>query len=296
MAKLESQREIDAEVTQLLHTADAVNRFPTPVEDIVAAQRLRLSSLHKSPFAPDVLAQAPEPLRKQVQAFRGILLGALDRQDRAIYVAPDASEVQQRFIACHEVGHDICPWQAVRYQLDSREQLSPDIRHQFEREANCAAAGLLFQQGVFTQIAASFPLGALAVKEIAGHFGASIHATFWHYVEQSREVVLGIILSRSPIGADAKSYRFPVKLALGSPVFLQQFPFCDRPPQMLSVAAYPQLATAWEGLRSADISAGYLHLPGRDGREYLLKFELFSNTYSLFLLAMNPQRAHSLRG
>lgn len=32
---------------------------------------------------------------------------------------------------------------------------------------------------------------------LATQFGASIHATFWHYVETSRELVAGFILSRA---------------------------------------------------------------------------------------------------
>lgn len=289
MSELESREEIDGLVSQLLREAGAIHQFPTPVTDIVAAQRLRLSSSQDSPFAPDMIAQAPLALRRKLQAFAGKLLGALDRHNRAVYVAPDSLPVQKRFVACHETGHDLCPWQAVRYELDGWEQLEPNIRARFEREANYAAVGLLFQQGVFAQVTSGYPVGMLAVKEIADLFGASIHSTFWYYVEQSPAALLGLILSRSPVGADAASYRFGIKNVFASPAFSRHFPFCDTPPRVITTAAFPQLAAAWDGLRVADIAPGCLYLTARDGADYLLDFELFSNSYNLFLLAMNPR-------
>jgi hypothetical protein len=295
MSELESREEIDGLVARLLYNAGAISRFPTPVDDIVAVQRLHLSSSHDSPFAPNMLAQAPAPLRSLVEAFQGKLLGALDRQQRAVYLSPDSLNVQQRFVSCHEVGHDLCPWQAVHYHLDSLEQLKPDIRTEFEREANYAAVSLLFQQDVFLSVASNYPLGMVSVIEIANLFGASIHSTFWHYVEQSPEVVLGLILSRSPVGVDHTSYRFAIKNVLASPPFIRRFSFCDQLPKELKTIAYPGLATAWEGLRMSDIATGSLHLFARDGYDYLLDFELFSNKYNLFLLAMNPRlRTYSL--
>lgn len=289
MSELENREEIDGLVSQLLHEAGAINQFPTPVTDIVAAQRLSLSSSEDSPFAPGMIAQAPIALQRKLQEFVGKLLGALDRRDRAVYVAPDSLPVQKRFVACHETGHDLCSWQAVRYELDGWEQLEPSIRATFEREANYAAVGLLFQQDVFTQVTSGYPVGMLAVKEIADLFGASIHSTFWHYVEQSPAALLGLVMSRSPVGADVASYRFGVKNVFASPAFSRQFPFCDTPPRVITTAAFPQLAAAWDGLRATDIAPGCLHLTARDGTDYLLDFELFSNSYNLFLLAMNPR-------
>lgn len=288
MFELESREDIDRLVARLLNEAGALNQFPTPVDNIVAAQQLRISSSHDSPFAPDVMASAPASLRSRLGAFQGKLLGALARQERAVYLAPDILEVQQRFIACHETGHDLCPWQAIRYQLDGWEQLDLGIREKFEREANYAAVGLLFQQDIFSQVTAGYPLAAVSVKQVAEFFGASIHATFWQYVEQSPKPVLGLILSRSPSGVDAASYHFHVKNVITSQPFARLSPFCDTSPRWLASADYPGLATAWEQLRTSEVAAGYLHLPTFDGHRYLLEFELFSNSYNLFLLAVNP--------
>ncbi len=289
MTKPESQAEIDGLVSRLLHDADALDRFPTPIDAIVAAQHLHLSDTDDSPFAPAMIAQAPIELQRQLQKFRSKLLGALDRGDRAVYVAPDVLPVQRRFIACHETGHDLCPWQAVRYQLDSWEQLEPGIRQAFEQEANYAASELLFQQAVFTRVASSYPLGAVAVKQLAELFGASIHATFRQYVERQGQPVLGLVLSRSPVGAHPASYCFAVNQVLASTAFTHLFPFADSPPRQLTSATYPQLATAWNGLRRGDITSDHLSLPTRDGQHYLLDFELFSNTYHLFMLAIKPR-------
>ena len=290
MAQLESAPDINRSVDRLLRRSGARYRFPTPVDDIVGAQRLQVTAPDASPLALSMIATAPMALQEAVRALRYKVLAMLDRRERHVHLDPDSLEVQRRFSSCHEVGHDLCPWHSAPYFADGAEQLAPNVRATFEQEANYAATGLLFQQRIFGEVASGLPVGAGAILHLATQFGASIHATFWHYVETSEQMLVGFILTPTPVGTDTAAYRFRVKNALASPAFARAFPVLDTVPTLLSTQEHPDLKVAWEALHASDLpSAGEMYLVGRDGNTYLLTFEIFSNFYSVFLVAFNPR-------
>lgn len=290
MAQLESAPDIDHSVNRLLRRAGARYRFPTPVAEIVAAQQLHVTTQDASPLAPTVMASAPAALQEVMRRLQYKILGVLDRHERYVHVDHTSLEVQRRFSTCHEVGHDLCPWHNAPYYVDGSEQLAPDVRATFEREANYAATGILFQQSIFSEVASGLPVGAAAVLQLAAQFGASIHATFWHYVETSLETLLGFILNSTPIGDDTASYRFRVKNTLASASCAAAFPVLDIASAYLSTQDHPDLRSAWETLCASGLpSAGEMYLTARDGNTYLVTFEIFSNSYNLFLIAFNPR-------
>lgn len=297
MTQLESALDIDRSVDRLLRQAGVRYRFPTPIDDIVAAQKLQVTAPDASPLARSVIATAPVALQEAVRALRYKVLAMLDRRERHVHLDPDSLEVQRRFSSCHEVGHDLCPWHSAPYYADGAEQLAPDVHAIFEREANYAATGLLFQQRIFIEVAGSLPVGAGAVRYLATQFGASIHATFWHYVETSEQMLAGFILTPTPVDTDTAAYRFRVKNALASPSFARAFAVLNAVPSHLSTQDHPDLKVAWEALRASDLpSAGEMHIVGRDGNTYLLTFEIFSNFYSVFLIAFNPRAQMPTQG
>jgi hypothetical protein len=284
-------REIDRRVGRLLREAGARYRFPTPVDDIIAAQRLRMARDDDSLFAPNVLAAAPAFLQEKLRSFQHKLLAVLDRRERLVHVEPDGLEVQKRFWSCHEVGHDLCPWHPEPHYVDGWAQLAPGVRERFEQEANYAAARLLFQQGVFDEVARGQPPGVAAVDELATRFGSSKHAAFRQYVETNLHSVAGIVLGRSPTGTNASGYRFRVKQVFASHPFIQHYAWLDSPPATLDASEYPQLASAWDELRRHDSPVqGSLAVISRTGEVEHLRFELFSNTYNLFLLLVAYRR------
>ncbi len=291
MADLESRKEIEQRVDRLLRQAGARFRFPTPIEDIVAAQQLQLSKSATSPLAIAILSTAPQALKEKLRGFRFNLLAMLDRPERFIHVDPNDLEVRRRFSTCHEVGHDLCSWQSELYYLDGPEQLKPQIHDLFEREANYAGAELLFQREVFCQVARGYQPGAATIKVMAAYFGASIHATFRQYVTTSSELLLGFVLSHQPWRETPTTYQFAVRDTFASERFTAAFPLLDLPPRWLATQNYPDLASAWDQLQNTSSSSeGYLQIPSRTGEDYLLRFELFSNSYHLFLLAFKPEQ------
>jgi len=287
MRELESKATIDALVSRLLQEADALRRFPTPVADLVAVQRLRLARTDESAFSPAVLASAPPELRAKVEAFSHKLVALLDRSERAIHLAPGGLVVQDRFHQCHELGHDLCPWHDERYYLDTAHTLDPAVRARLEREANYAATRLLFQHGVFEEVARGYQMTFAEVKALAAAFGASLHATFRLHVEQNHAPVAGLILGKVGTGSMVSGERLPVKTSFASLAFNTLFRMRDFATPHLTA----QLRTAISDLAiTRQPSEGYLHMPARDGAGYTVQFQLATNSYDLFLFVHSPLR------
>lgn len=285
MRELESKATIDALVSRLLQEADALRRFPTPVADLVAVQRLRLARTDESAFSPAVLASAPPELRAKVEAFSPKLVALLDRRERAIHLAPGGLVVQDRFHQCHELGHDLCPWHDERYYLDGAHTLDPAVRALFEREANYAATRLLFQHDLFEEVARGYRMTFAEVKALATAFGASLHATFRLHIERNRAPVAGLILGKVGTGSMMPGEELPVKTGFTSLAFNALFRMRDLATPHLAA----QLRTAISDLAiTRRPSEGYLHIPARDGAEHSFQFQLATNSYDLFLFLHSP--------
>lgn len=287
-----SAASIEKQVGRLLQRAEALRRFPTPVDDIVAAQQLVVTDPATSPLAPGMIARAPAALRTRLTAVGFKVLAVLDRREREVHLAPESLEVQRRFRKLHEVGHDVCGWQDFGHHLDGTEQLSPQVEELFEREANYAAAGLLFQGRIFSELADSFETGMAAVLHLAQTFGSSIHAAFRQYVQTNLHPVAGFILQRSPtLHPATETLSFGTKLTFASVKFRAMFSLCDGDVGTLTTEALPGLDHAWRQLSATGgIGCGEYSLGRRDGGTSPARLELFSNSYNLFLLVVPQER------
>ncbi len=280
----DSAQEIDYHVDILLRTASARGRFPTPVEDLLEAQKLSMPDVTDSPLDPAILAMAPPALRQKMAGVLPKVEAMLDRPTRRVHVVSSHIKGKQRLSICHEIGHDILPWHREFYYFDRAEHLDPGVQIEIETEANYAAIRLLLQQEVFVNLARDLRRDTAAVKDLAARFACSLHATFWHFVETQTTTVAGLVLARSPQG-EPDSYRFSVKKAVGSPLFCCQFALAEAPPRFLSVRDYPDLLAAWRTLERFDKPGeANMLLPARDGSTSWFRCELFSNSYNLFLL------------
>jgi hypothetical protein len=293
---VDSSNEIDKLADQLLRKAGALRKFPTPIEDVVAAQRLTLSNPQCSPLAPGMLALAPPALQEKLAAVPFKVLAALDRRERVVHINPEIGNPNhERFSKLHEVGHDLCPWQDLPYALDGSVQLAPNTRELFEQEANYAAGRLLFQGDVFVEVARTFATGMASVLLLAEQFGGSIHAAFYEYVSTHLGRVGGYILQRSPLDdGPTGTYRFPISQELASKQFARTYGALQPRGQSLLSATHPSLKDAWDQLSSGrQVGLGEMCMQKPDGRAEMISFELFSNSYKLFLL-LNADRRHPL--
>ena len=181
----------------LLRAADAKGRLPTPVDDIIAAAGL-VEPEH-SLLSDSVLAQAPAHLRDKIRKLRLKVRAVLDRDAREIHIDPDLRiRGQIAFKKLHEVGHDICWWQRDRGYADDDETLSWSMDQRLEREANQAAAELLFQRKFFQDAAAQYEIGIASILDLAELIGSSGHAAFRRFIETHRWALAGVVMDGSP--------------------------------------------------------------------------------------------------
>ncbi|MEZ0007153.1 Zn-dependent peptidase ImmA (M78 family) [Flavobacterium sp. 28YEA47A] len=182
---LHSKKDIDNISYDILKSSKSLDVFPTPVEKIVQHSELyiaggidlkSLEKKYKSSYFSDALKSGLSKIR-----------GFLDRREKVIYLDMDQISSRKNFVTLHETGHNVLPWQSKTLEfLDDDETLDPDTQEEFEQEANYFASVTLFQNDRFENHVKKFELGMPSVIQLSNHFGASVHATFRRYVEESK--------------------------------------------------------------------------------------------------------------
>lgn len=284
---MKSRADIDILVSHLLDQAQARGIFPTPVEAILAAQQLEVSDGIVNLFAPHVVADAPEPVRHRIQTLieQGKCpLGLLDRRSRVVHIPPDELVVRQRFGLLHEVGHDLCPWQSALVHLHVGGRIDERVAIWFEEEANYAAAHLLFQQQVFEEVAFQALPTFDTICTLAEQFGASLHATFRHYIEYSSACIGGCIIAPGSQEAISPASCLMVKRAIVTRSFRDRYALTDHPMHFLTGSPLEELGKAHRQLALTSSVEGTLVLPSRHAEMRRLHYSLFGNSHHLFWL------------
>jgi IrrE N-terminal-like domain len=268
---LSSAQDIGKRTDALLRAAGAYGRYPTPVDDIVAARGLEES--REFSLDEGVLTAMPKQARDLLRrAYRG-LRGALDRRERVVHISEQVThDGQKRFIKLHEVSHDNFPWQQQLVHADNDETLSRSTKVLFEQEANQGAAELLFQRAGFTNDAKSLAIGTAAVVHLANRYGSSLHAAFRRYAETHHEAVQLLRLAARP-NSDGSYQRYEQPC---SPKWSQRF---GTPlyPRQLNPMDYPFLAVI-------DHALGEAPLLDRDGLRVNVQVEGLNTGYAQFVL------------
>jgi hypothetical protein len=186
-------RELEKLTKELLLRAGALGRLPTPVDDIVAAAKLREPS--ESVLSDAAFARAPQYIRAAIAPFRHKIRALLDRREREIHLDPKIEiPGKQRFNRLHEMVHHGAPWQRDLVVADTDRDLSPATRRTFEREAKQGSAMLLFQHDLLRKI----------------------RATLRGYAGPHRSPLLGLALDASPMSRAPLSYRRNEAIASGA--------------------------------------------------------------------------------
>lgn len=280
---LDNIDEIRDVARAVLRKANADDRLPTPVNDIVAGSGLLESDDYV--LSESKILQAPHELRKLLRTAGRKIRGALDRRDRVLHVSPAIDVPSQRqFVRCHEVMHDALPWQRELMVLgDTNRTLAPDVEFLFEREANQGGAELLFQLDLLARVARDYPTDITTPVALAELFGASIHATFRRWIEDHSNAVCELLLDPEPLSAAPLTYRrfeivesgswkrrfgsnrFPVRLTSTTHVFLTS------------------LGSPWPGQIDT-----YWGFGDRNNEMTTLRVQSFCNTYRTFVLLWLP--------
>lgn len=276
---LESAGEIDKQVDRLLRAADAYGRYPTPVDDIVAAAKLTQADDY---VLDDLkIAQAPAYLRSLLRSARQKIQGLVDRRERVVHIAPNIEhDAKRRFVTLHETTHSILPHQQDLIYADTHETLSPNTKRLFEREANQGAAELLFQRTHFTRDAIDHEIGVAAVWLLAQRYGASFHAALRRYAECHDAAIAAIVFDHKPLALTPKTWKREETMATRA--WLDRFGPIKWPSRM-DAASHPLVA-------ALDFTIEEIAITDITGTSAKVRIQTESNSYKRFALLWIPPR------
>ncbi len=219
-------RAVEERARKLLDRADAWNRFPTPIEDILAAANLTVAPTsvfdlkHMMAYLREKGAAAGQNLKKALSK----ILGLYDADTRIIHIDDSVVVVKQKFLKLHETGHHELPThrKVFRWFQDCEKTLDPDIADQFEREANNFARFALFQGDGYSIRAADFALAIKTPMDFAKKFGSSVYASVREFVRTNHRACIAYVLE--PVEyVPSDGARAVVRRIVASPSFKRQF-------------------------------------------------------------------------
>lgn len=199
-----TKQEIDKIAYELLKSSKALDKFPTPVDEIIAhADLLVEMSVDLSKIETGFLKRFNFDFSKLLSKVRGIL----DRKQKKIYLDLSQPVARKNFVKLHEAGHHLLPWQKQIFDcLDNHQTLSHDVQEQFEAEANYFASVVLFQHDRFQQQMSKLDLSIGAPIALAKTFGASNHATMRKFVESSTKRCALLVLEKPDFAVKSATY------------------------------------------------------------------------------------------
>jgi hypothetical protein len=219
-------RAVEERARRLLDRASAWERFPTPIEDILAAARLQVAC--NSAFDPARILNFVR--KKTVEAARSIksavtkLLGIYEADEQLIHIDGTVHVTKQTFLKLHETGHHEIPTHRKLFRLfqDCEKTLAPEIADLFEREANNFARFALFQGNGFARYAADCKFEIKTPMKLAKRFGASVYASTREFARTHHRACVVYILE--PIEfLEGDGFRAVVRRIEPSLPFLRQF-------------------------------------------------------------------------
>lgn len=219
-------RAVEERARALLHRADAWDRFPVPIEDILDAAKLRVAPT--SIFDPTtILAYI-----KQTAASTGALIktaiskvfGVYDSVETLIHIDHTLVISKQTFLKLHEAGHHEMPThrKVFRFFQECPGMLDPDVADHFEREANNFARFALFKGDAFARHAADHAFELKTPRTLAKKFGASLYASAREFARTNRRACVVYILEPLEF-VERDGVRAVVRRIEPSPSFIEQF-------------------------------------------------------------------------
>lgn len=276
----EQYAQVRKQADRLLREAGAVGRFPTPIEDLMAAAKIVVApenALDEN-FLQKLRRKASNALKQALTK----VLGLFDAKARLVFVDTTLGESKQSFIKLHEAGHGVLPWQRGLYAVveDCEKSLAPEVAEAFDREANNFATEVLFQLDTFITEARDYEFGIKVPMKLSKKYGASIYASLRQYVQKSNRTCVVIVLDPPELVA-FDGFKATVRRVVPSPAFEARFGALSLPaaftPDDQIGAIIPVGTRKMTGPRN-------LELTDRDGTRYECLAEAFKHRYNVFIL------------
>ena len=215
-------RAIQKQAKKALEAADAIGRFPTPIDDVMEAARVIVAdeAVLDDSFLRRVRRKARSALRRALSK----VIGLLDAVARIVYIDQTILVVKQTFLKLHEVAHAVLPWQRDIYCAieDCEKTLDPDISEAFDREASVFASEVLFQLDGFTKQVADLPFEIGVPLKYSRKYGASVYATIRRYVSTHHSSCAVLVID-PPIPKEGNGFIAPLRRVVPSESFVMSF-------------------------------------------------------------------------
>ena len=222
----EDLRAVEEQAHRLLDRADAWDRYPAPVNDILFAANVRLAptSAFDAYAIVSYLRGKTTAARARIKSAMSKVLGLYDADEAVIHIDSTVVKAKQTFLKLHETGHHDIPWhrKIFRFFQDCKKTLAPEVADRFEREANNFARYLLFKGPTFAEHAADCPFEIKTPIALARKFGASVYAAAREYVRTNPRACVVFVLEPLENGAGS-AFPAPVRRVESSPTFRARF-------------------------------------------------------------------------
>lgn len=282
------RRAVEERARCLLDRANAWERFPTPIDDILAAARLKVAPT--SIFDPQAilayLTNKTADAGRWIKSAVSKVFGVYDGDDSVIHIDDAVGKPKQNFLKLHETGHHEMPThrKVFRFFQDCDKTLDPEIADQFEREANNFARFALFQGDTFASYAADCELGIRTPMKLAKKFGASIYASAREFARTNHRACVVYVLEQIEY-AIGHGARAAVRRIEPSPAYAAQF---GNPPDTVITLDHvlgPVLPVGRKMTRPTAVS-----IPDLNGTRHECIAEAFDTTHNVIIL-LYPVRA-----
>lgn len=217
---------IEKRASRLLDEAGAWDRFPIPIDDILAAANVKVAS-HSMFDAGNIIAYLKGKAASagaNIKSAISKVWGLYDAGDNLIHIDSTVVEARQTFLKLHETGHHDIPThkKLFRFFQDCEKTLAPEIADQFEREANNFARFALFKGDAFMRHAADHPFEIRTPLKLAKKFGASVYASVREFARTNARACAVYVLEPVEF-VEGDGFRARVRRVELSPSFREQF-------------------------------------------------------------------------
>ncbi len=278
----EDLQAVESRARRLMNEADAWDRFPVPLDDILDAANVQIAPT--SAFDPVAIMSylkgkasgAGDRIKSAVEK----VFGLCDAAESIIHIDDSVVGSKQTFLTLHEVGHHDMPThrKTFRFFQDCSKTLSPEIADQFEREANNFARFALFKGDAFAEHAADSSFEIKTPIKLAKKFGASIYASAREFARTNERACLVVVLEQLEI-TKGHGMRAEVRRMEASPSYRNQF---GVPADEYVTSSHPLWPIIPHGRKMTRPTN--LVVSDRNGDPHECVAEAFDTTYNIIIL------------
>jgi hypothetical protein len=278
----EDLRAVEERAHRLLDRANAWERFPVPIDDILAAANVKLAPT--SVFDPVAIIEYIKGKATDtgllIKSAVSKVLGIYDAAESTIHIDDTVVKSKKHFLALHETAHHDLPIHRKLFRLfqDCEKNLLPEISDQFEREANNFARFALFKGDTYAKYAADCAFDIKTPITLAKKFGASNYASAREFARTNHRACIVYILE--PIQfVQGHGAQAAVRRIEASPSFINQFGLPNDGLITLSHPLGPVLPIGRKMTRPRTLS-----MKDRNGTPHECLAEAFDTTHNVIIL------------